>query len=279
MTRFILLILLAVTLPGLASPLRPAGKAEALGYLPGDTAVTVPADIVALPAYCFAGCEGLRHVDFAAGSRCREIGECCFAECLDLQSVALPGGLVKIGEGCFRECRALESLVLPDGIRKLPKEMAHRCVSLRTVSLPAGLTEVGSFALAGCESLERIDLPQGVVKIGSNAFSRCRSIKEVELPGGVTSLESYAFSGCESLEKLRLPARPDMLGELIVADCPALTEIIEPSPTPPAFECESFLFEPDDAAAYSRCTLIVPARALDAYRRARGWRLFAEIKK
>ena len=122
--------------------------------------------------------------------------------------------------------------------------------------------------------LAEIALPATVKSIGSNAFTDCRALTEVVVPSGVTSLESYAFAGCRSLRRLTLPPRKNMLGELIVADCPELTEIIELSVVPPAFDCESFLFEPDDAAAYSRCTLIVKAAALPLYRQAHGWKMF-----
>ncbi|MDE6010765.1 MAG: leucine-rich repeat domain-containing protein, partial [Muribaculaceae bacterium] len=237
-----------------AIPLRPPGKAEAVGYREADSTLVIPASVTALPPFCLAGCEGLKRVEFAPGSRCRGIGEYCFAECIDLEEIILPVSLAELGEGVFRECRALKRLNLPAGITRLPKEMCHRCIALEEIALPASLREISSFALAGCEALRELNIPAGVTKIGSNAFSLCRSITEAVVPAGVISLESYAFAGCESLRRLTLPKRQDMLGELIVADCPSLVEIMEPAAVPPVFDCMSFLFEPDDLTAYNRCT-------------------------
>lgn len=271
----LLIVLCLISVNGTAgAPLRPMGKAERLGYTECDTIVTIAASVTELPAFCFAGCKGLRYVEFAEGSLCSKIGEYCFAECTDLVEIRLPERLRTLGEGCFRECRSLTGLEIPQAVTAIPKEMCHRCISLKQIGLPYGLVSIGSFALAGCEQLEELEIPGTVSKIGSNAFSRCRSITRAIVPSGVTLLESYAFSGCESLQSLILPARQDMLGELIVSDCPALTEITAPSPVPPAFDCESFLFDPDDRKAYERCTLIVHASSLPAYRKAHGWNLF-----
>lgn len=273
-----ILLLLAVSHASAGVPgLRVAGKAEAMGYAEGDTLMVIPAHVRTLPAFCFAGCEDLKEVRFEKGSQCTAIGEYCFAECISLRIIELPENIATVGEGCFRECRSLERLKVPDSITILPKEFCHRCVGLKEVRLPAKLKDIGSFAFAGCEALERVTLPSTLSHIGSNAFSLCRSLSGAVIPDGVKELESYAFAGCTALTSLKLPTRKDMLGELIVADCPSLMEIIEPSPLPPGFDCNSYLFEPDDTAAYERCALRVPAGSIHLYRQSPSWGLFTNI--
>ena len=259
--------------------LRPAGVAEKTGYQPGDSVVTIPAWVRALPDFCFAGIEGLRRVEFEEGSRCVSIGGHAFAECPDLREIALPAGLKQLGEGCFRECCSLESLAIPEGVWVIPKEMALRCVSLREATIPPTVSDIKDSAFNGCVALRDIPLPAALRHIGANAFSDCASLQEVEVPDGVSQLESYAFSGCSHLRRAKLPDSFEALGELIFSGCTSLGEIIAPAAAPPSFECESFLFDPDDEAAYGRCTLRVPARSEASYRRSHGWDLFRNIKQ
>lgn len=276
---FLAALIAAVALPTAAMPhsLRARGAAEKFGYTDGDTLVVIPARVTALPPLCFAGCTSLREVRFEEGSLCREIGDYCFAECTSLRRMALPSSVTSLGEGVWRECAALEHLALPAGITEIPRELCLRASSLRSITFPRALRTIGSYSFTGCHSLESLDIPAGVVGIGSNAFGECRRLRKVVLPANLKSLESYAFAACDSLESLTLPARHDMLGEQITECCNALKEIICRATVPPAFECESYLFSPSDSAAYSRCSLLVPAAALPLYRKARGWSLFQVI--
>ncbi|MDE6803603.1 MAG: hypothetical protein K2J29_03090, partial [Muribaculaceae bacterium] len=79
---------------------------------------------------------------------------------------------------------------------------------------------------------------------------------------------------CVSLRRVVLPANKSLLGELILSGCSSLEEVVEMSPVPPPFDCNSPLFDPDDTAAWTHCRLTVPAGARNAYSRAPGWRLF-----
>ena len=82
------------------------------------------------------------------------------------------------------------------------------------------------------------------------------------MPDAVTELESYAFSECVSLRSARLPGRRDLPGELIFSGCRALERIEEPSAVPPAFDCDSRLFEENESWMYSECVLYVPAGSM-----------------
>lgn len=259
------------------STLRNPGVAERYGWSEGDSVIVIPASVRQIPQYAFAGMEGLKRVEFAPSSQCRKIGEYAFAECINLDSVSLPDGIGVIGEGAFRECLSLRSLIVPPQVWFIPKEMMHRCVALKRVVLPAGLQEIHAFAFAGCEGLEEIEIPAPVRKVGNNAFSRCVSLRELELPAGVKELESYAFSDCLSMRRLRLSGSYNMIGELIISGCSSLELLEVPALKPPFIECESYLFDPDDTAAYERCTLQVPAGSIQYYSRYHGWRLFRHI--
>ena len=99
------------------------------------------------------------------------------------------------------------------------------------------------------------------------------------LPSSITELESYAFSDCSSLESITFPANDYLLGELILSGCHRLRRIIERSSVPPKFDCESYLFEPDEAERYAEVVLQVAPGNTTAYRHAHGWRLFRKIEE
>ena len=132
-------------------------------------------------------------------------------------------------------------------------------------------------AFAYCMSLSDVTIPESVTHIGANCFSFCSSLREIALPAGVKELESYAFSDCSSLRRATLPANSALLGEMIFAGCGSLDSITEGSLTPPPFDCGSQPFDPDETELFQRVVLRVPAQAVEAYRKAPGWRLFDHI--
>ncbi len=213
--------------------------------------VVIAKSVESISPYAFAERPNLRKVGFEAGSKCVSIGEGAFYRCTSLESIDVPPSLREIGTNAFAWCSALKSIDLS-----------------RTI-------KIGSLSFAYCESLESVDFSPKLKSIGNNAFSRCSSLREVIIPDSVTLLESYAFADCKSLVKARLPANDALLGELIFDGCASLTELEQPSPYPPDFDCASFIFEPSDSEAYSRCLLRTANP--DAYRSSPGWKLFQHI--
>lgn len=239
-----------------------------------DSILTIDSNIKSIPDYTYKDRTDIKEVRFSAFSKLQEIGDYAFLGCANLKKITLPETLLKLGEGAFRECYALDSLVIPKGVKTLPKALCMWDRNLKSVALPNRLADIGSHAFAYCESLSEIEIPSAVVHIGSNVFSGCSNLKEIELPANLKELESYAFSDCKSLVRAKLPANSNMLGELIFSGCINLRELIAPSKIPPTFDCNSFIFEPDEIELYDHCRLVVPKKNEDAYRSALGWNLF-----
>ncbi len=59
--------------------------------------------------------------------------------------------------------------------------------------------------------------------------------------------------------------------------CPMHKEIIAPSEKAPKFDCESFIFDPEDDKAYERCVLKVPENGKDSYDVSKSWQMFNKI--
>lgn len=220
------------------------------------TRVVIPAEIERIPDMAFAFCRELEAVEFEGGSRLKEIGENAFYECVNLRRLSVPAG-----------------------VRSVPRGMCAWCEGLEGVDLPEGLREIGAQAFAYCGRLVEIRIPEGVRRVGSNAFSRCGRLEEVELPDAVRELESYAFSDCVSLRGAKLPANGCLLGELIFSGCESLEEIREMSREVPKFDCNSFIFEPDEGERYERCRLKVAKGMKEKYAQGAGWCLFKRIEE
>ncbi len=215
--------------------------------------VVIAKEVKAVPAFAFAECVNLRSVVFEQGSRCRSIGECAFYRCCSLKEIELPPSLSEIGKYAFAWCESMEKVHL------------------------VNVDKIGALAFAYCSSLKDVEFSERLKSVGNNAFSCCTSLEEALIPSSVSLLESYAFSGCTSLRRAVLPGNPSLLGELIFSGCKSLEEIVEPSAVPPKFDCESFLFDPDETGCYAKCRLFVPAKAVPTYRKTRGWHLFSDI--
>lgn len=265
--------------PAFGGRLRPEGTAEKLGYRDGDSIVVIPARVRVIPAYCFAGCSGLRKVEFETGSKLGKISEFAFAECDDLEEFDMPPEVMHIAEGAFRGCRRLKSIDLPRRLQVISREAFAYCRSLNNIELPSTLREIKPLAFLDCQSLVISSIPSGVGKIGNNAFGRCYSLREMTLPEKCHSLDSYAFADCINLEKITMPRVGELLGELIFSGCTRLREIIERAPVAPMIECDSFLFEPSDTAAWNNCRIIVPAGHKISYTKSPYWNKFKHISE
>lgn len=191
--------------------------------------------------------------------------------------IIVPDGVTELPDFAFYEMQGVRSVSLPPSLTRIGRSAFAWMGDLEEVNLPGNLTDIGAHAFAYCAKLRAISLPEGLTHIGNNAFSRCESLGDVRLPLSLTELESYAFSDCFSLRATSLPANASLLGELIFSGCRRLSRLECLSPTPPPFDCRSFIFEPDDSTAYRRCRLTVPADAVDAYSQAPGWKLFPVI--
>lgn len=239
-----------------------------------SSVLVIESGTVSIPAYAYQDCDDITEVRFEEPCTLTEIGEYAFLGCSNIKELQLPESLKSIGEGAFRECESLEILTIPSGVKTLPKYMCAWNAALVEVTLPEGVDDIGSHAFAYCSSLSGIYLPSSVRHLGSNVFSFCSSLRDITLPKGMKEVESYCFSECVALESATLPANCNMLGELIFSGCVNLRNLTEPSPEPPVFDCDSYIFEPDETQLYKNCNLHVPEGAEAAYSIAPGWKLF-----
>ena len=244
-----------------------------------DSILVIGSGVRIIPAYSYQDRKDITEVRFEGSSSLVSIGAYAFLGCENLRKVTLPSSLRSLGEGVFRECLALKEIDLPDGMEKLPPFLFYWCENLERIGMPSRLKVISRSCFGFCRRLEKIDIPGTVKNIGSNAFSCCESLKEVKLPISIVELESYAFSDCRSLRKIAFPSNSSLLGELILSGCYKLEEIDEYSPSPPAFDCNSYVFEPDETEMYRNVILYVAPGKTESYGKSPGWRMFEKIEE
>lgn len=202
-----------------------------------------------------------------------------FMDRIDLEEVEIAEGcgITEIPDYAFLGCASLKRVILPEGLKKIGFQAFSECEALETINFPESLEDIGSNSFTYCGKLDGLNFPKKLKHIGHNAFSFCTSLQEAILPDSIEELESYAFSDCDSLRKVRLPGNDKLLGELMMNCCRNLTEIIEPSVKVPKFDCESFIFDPEDKEMYEKCTLKVPDNVIDEYSVSKSWQMFNKI--
>lgn len=286
MRKFLTLLILLLSVAAASAQLRPvtitsstlrSGSWHAEAAEGDSLAVTLAPDVTEIPPFAFEDCRTIARFD-ASASTLKKIGSYAFLGCTGLREVMLPASLTTLGEGCFRECTVLTTVSIPSRVTEIPPYCFLLCERLRDVSLPATLKEIGRGAFQQCAALEEIRIPSRVAVVGMNAFSFCTSLRELSFPSSVRELGSYVASECTSLERATLPGNDALLGELMFSGCRSLRLLREPSLKVPPFDCNSFIFEPDEEEMYSRCVLEVKTAAADRYRRSRGWDMFRNIK-
>ena len=144
---------------------------------------------------------------------------------------------------------------------------------IKTVTIGDGITSIGDYAFYYCSELTELTLSNSLTSIGKYAFKGCIGLTELTLPNSVTSIEYYAFSGCSGLTELTLPNSVTSIWEGAFFGCSGLAKITSLAEIPPV--CDSEVF---DGVNKTNCELFVPKGSVAAYKQARGWKEFSDIR-
>ena len=99
-------------------------------------------------------------------------------------------------------------------------------------------------------------------------FCGCTNLWEITLPDNLSTIEEGAFSDCESLNKIVLPENIVFIGNYAFLHDNNLKVIYCKPSTPPSLDayCEF----PSSTKIY------VPTKSVNAYKRANGWKEYAD---
>ena len=131
----------------------------------------------------FKGKVGITSVSFPTGIT--SIGNECFMNCVDLESVKF-GGIFKqfyLGPACFESCTKLKQVVLPDSVIdngfSLNNKTFKNCSNLQKIVLPKNCFGANDNAFEGCVNLYTVNLGVSVNWLGEEAFSGCSNLKVI----------------------------------------------------------------------------------------------------
>lgn len=200
-----------------------------------------PPNVTSLPYRCFAGCASLEKIDLG---NVQEIGQFCFNECVSLESVTIPGSIIKIGNCAFQHCSALSSLTIEDSDSPLTLSansinadetcgLFSNCPLVnvyigRNLTYDSYTSYYGNYESPFCrnETLRAVTFGDCVTEIGINLCYKCPMLEEISGMKNVTTLGIWAFSDCTSLKHFVVGDKVTSLGGGVFSDCTSLESLV-----------------------------------------------------
>ena len=258
----------------------------------GLTSVTIPNSVTSIGVKAFYGCSGLTSVTI--GNSVTSIGNDTFKGCTGLTSVTIPNSVTLIGSSAFEGCTGLTNVTIPNSVTSIGSYAFYKCSGLTSVTIPDSVTSIRNGAFRDCSGLTSVDIPNSVTSIGDDTFDGCTGLTSVDIPNSVTSIGNHAFYGCSGLMSVTIPNSVTEIGYMAFRDCSGLTSVTIPNsvteigymafegctgltsvyslnPAPPVINENTF-------SSYD-ADLFVPQGSLSAYKSAKGWSEFLNIKE
>ena len=182
---------------------------------------------------------------------------------VDMQSDPELKNVTIIANEAFRN-RSLKSIVLPNNLTKIGNN-AFSSNELTSVTIPNRVTSIGDYAFSSNE-LTSVTIHSSVTSIGQRAFESNR-LTSVTIPNSVTSIGKRAFAN-NNLTSVTIPNSVTSIG----GDAfryNNLTSVTIHAVNPPTVDG-------GDIFGYdSYLKIYVPAQSVNAYKRAEGWKYYA----
>mgnify|MGYP004519606299 CR=1 FL=1 len=262
------------------------------GKMPSCTAVVIKDGTVCISDGAFEGCDSLTSV--VIPNSVTSIGYYAFSGCTGLTSVTIPDsvssvgwlafegtpwynnhpdGMVYIGKVAYKfkgKMPSCTAVAIKEGTVCICERAFDGCVSLSSVTIPNSVTSIGERTFMGCAGLSSVIIPNSVTSIGGSAFS-CTGLSSVTIPNSVTSIDGAAFKGCTRLTSVTIGNSVTSIGEDTFSECTNLKKVCSLNSVPPVIYESTFSFYDAD--------LFVPHGSLSAYKSAKGWSNFSNIKE
>jgi len=163
------------------------------------------------------------------GTTVAEIGYAAFANCGNLNSVAIPKSVTKISTSAFRRCSDLKEITIPNSVTNIGTYAFSGCSGLKSITIPNNVTSIDNYTFSDCNGLKNITIPNNVTSIGNSAFNGCSGLTSITIPNSVTSIGHSAFSDCSGLTNITIPDNVTSIGYYAFSGCSELTSIAIPN--------------------------------------------------
>ena len=205
--------------------------------------VVISKNIYGIVKSAFANCSKLKTVTFKE-CELNYIDNYAFAECNLLESIEIPGSVMRIGNLAFAGCEMLNSIAFSERESSLSigENAFNECKKLSGVYVES-ITDWCRVAFSnqwanplataknlyvGGELAEDIVI-NGVTQIYAHAFYNCLSLRHVVISMDVTSIGDYAFNGCDGMLSITIPASVTDIGDNAFHVCNRLIEVVNNS--------------------------------------------------
>lgn len=213
----------------------------------------------------------------------------------------IPEGTLRIANKAFGGCDKIKTIVLPQSIIKentgsLIQDLTNKKTEVRW-NLDQERYNLGESQYSnGGKSLIRhtpdledykegdphfdllkkneyeVNVPNGVETIEDEAFANCFQMRSIKLPYTLNSIGSQVFTNCTHLQSIEIPEKVKEIREKAFCGCRSLGKICCWSQNPP--KCaEQIIEDTHDKLLY------VPKGSISKYRKAKGWKLFKNIRE
>ncbi len=146
-----------------------------------------------------------------------KIGDYCFKDCYNLESLSIPETVTSMGVGVFKMTSTsgslLKNVAIPSALTTIPSDMFYNCASLESVNIPSGTTSIDAQAFYGCTELKSVDLPNELLSIGDKAFLNCSALENLKLPNKLQSIGASAFNRCFKSNITTIPSSVTTIGD------------------------------------------------------------------
>lgn len=214
----------------------------------------------------------------------QEIGISDFDLCLGLRSIQLPVTIKHIRAFAFFHCESLEHIELPEQLQTIEHDAFIR-TGLRSIRIPASTTSIATTAVSACQQLTSVVVDpanpvydsrencNAIIETKTNMMVSASAVARI--PRSVTSLSDECFNMFNPKE-LTIPAQITRIGPWSLAT--HIGRLYMESPVPPSFDSQGGtlnIIHPADEE-YPDPEIFVPVGSADAYRKAEGWKFFAD---
>ena len=211
--------------------------------LTGITSVTIPQSVTTVGTGAFAGCTGLKTVNWNAASVSDFSATTAPFAGLGITTFNFGSTVTKIPALLCYHLTGITSLTIPQSVSTVGTAAFAGCLGLKTVYWNAAsvgdftittapfsglgitsfrfgdtVTKIPAYLCCDLTGITSVTIPQGVTSMGTGAFSGCSGIPTVTIPQGVTTMGAGVFAGCTGLKGVNWNAAS--VSDFAVADRP-----------------------------------------------------------
>lgn len=280
---------------------------QAFSHCYSLTSINIPSTLNRIADYAFEYCEDLKSISLPA--RLATFGDGVFQQCKSLESIevdpacaefksvdgVLYGGVTSpkgmtllVYPGSRRDV----DYVMPDGVTSIDPYALSVNSKMRSMTLSKDLAELDMFTFSESSALEEVNVAEGNEHFASADgvlysadgkhlvyYPLMRYAQEYDVAEGTTTIDGLSFYFAQGVTSLSLPSTLTSIGELAFYYARCFRNITCKAVVPPSWTASAMvpgagLF---DSIIYSMATLYVPDESVEAYRKADGWKNFANI--